>query len=72
MHKNKEHINVVWFKRDLRLQDNEAIANALNSNKRTLLLYVFENILLNDDHEIFKNVYWYLRRNSLSNFQYYD
>lgn len=50
MHKNKEHINVVWFKRDLRLQDNEAIANALNSNKRTLLLYVFENILLNDNH----------------------
>jgi len=46
----KEHINVVWLKRDLRLQDNEAIANALKTNKRTILLYVFEHILLNDDH----------------------
>ncbi len=46
----RESINVVWLKRDLRLEDNEAIANALNSGKRTLLLYVFEHILLNDDH----------------------
>lgn len=46
----KEHINVVWLKRDLRIEDNEAITNALKSGKRTLLLYVFENILLNDTH----------------------
>jgi len=47
---DKEHINVVWLKRDLRLQDNEAIANTLKTDKRTLILYVFEHILLNDDH----------------------
>ncbi|WP_411895481.1 deoxyribodipyrimidine photo-lyase/cryptochrome family protein [Winogradskyella sp. A2] len=46
----KEHINVVWLKRDLRLQDNEAISNALKIGKPTLLLYVFEHILLNDEH----------------------
>ncbi|WP_296317690.1 cryptochrome/deoxyribodipyrimidine photo-lyase family protein [Winogradskyella sp. UBA3174] len=46
----KEHINVVWLKRDLRLIDSEAIANALKTGKRVLLLYVFEHILLNDDH----------------------
>lgn len=46
----REHINVVWLKRDLRLQDNEAISNALKSGKRTLLLYAFEFILLNDEH----------------------
>ena len=46
----KEHINVVWLKRDLRLQDNEAISNALKTGKPTLLLYVFEHILLNDEH----------------------
>jgi deoxyribodipyrimidine photo-lyase len=50
MNTNKEEINIVWFKRDLRLQDNEAIYNALNSNKRLLFLYVFENTLLNDPH----------------------
>lgn len=47
---NKEKINVVWFKRDLRLQDNEAIFKALHSGRKTLFLYVFENSLLNDPH----------------------
>ncbi|WP_299127777.1 FAD-binding domain-containing protein [uncultured Winogradskyella sp.] len=47
---DRERINVVWLKRDLRLVDNEAIANALRSKRRTLLLYVFEPILLNNDH----------------------
>ncbi|MFD1064361.1 deoxyribodipyrimidine photo-lyase/cryptochrome family protein [Winogradskyella litorisediminis] len=46
----KEHINVVWLKRDLRLEDNEALYNAINSDKRFLILYVFEHILLNDVH----------------------
>ncbi|MDP5082405.1 MAG: deoxyribodipyrimidine photo-lyase, partial [Winogradskyella sp.] len=46
----KEHINIVWLKRDLRLQDNEAISNALKTGKRTLIIYVFEHILLNDKH----------------------
>ena len=46
----KEHINIVWLKRDLRLQDNEAICNALKTGKRTILLYVFEHSLLNDNH----------------------
>lgn len=47
---DKQHINVLWLKRDLRLQDNEAIANALKSGKPTLLLYVFEHVVLNDGH----------------------
>ncbi len=46
----KEHINIVWLKRDLRLEDNEAIFNALKSEKRTLLLYTFETMLLEDSH----------------------
>lgn len=50
MNHNRNHINVVWFKRDLRLLDNEAIYNAIQSNKPTLLLYVFENSLENDPH----------------------
>lgn len=50
MNTNKSNINIVWFKRDLRLQDNEAIFNAMQSDKPTLLLYVFENSLQNDGH----------------------
>jgi deoxyribodipyrimidine photo-lyase len=45
-----EEINIIWLKRDIRLQDNEAIFNALKSNKRTLFLYVFEKSLLADPH----------------------
>jgi deoxyribodipyrimidine photo-lyase len=50
MNTNKKHINVVWFKRDLRLQDNEAIFNATKTGIPTLLLYVFEKSLENDSH----------------------
>ncbi|WP_115463125.1 cryptochrome/deoxyribodipyrimidine photo-lyase family protein [Winogradskyella aurantiaca] len=47
---SKESIAVVWLKRDLRLDDNESIYRALKSGQRVLLLYVFENLLLNDTH----------------------
>jgi deoxyribodipyrimidine photo-lyase len=46
----KPQIQIVWLKRDLRLEDNEAIVKALNSEKRVLLLYLFEDLLLNDPH----------------------
>ena len=48
--KNKENISIVWLKRDLRLPDNEALFNALNSKNRVLIVYVFENLLLEDAH----------------------
>lgn len=47
---NKQHISIVWLKRDLRLQDNEAIASALKSDTKVLLLYIFEDIILTDAH----------------------
>ena len=46
----KPNLHIVWLKRDLRLQDNEAINNALASGETVLLLYVFEQILINDPH----------------------
>lgn len=50
MSKNKPELHIVWLKRDLRLEDNEAIVNALATGERTLLLYAFETILLEDNH----------------------
>ena len=47
---NKKHINIVWLKRDLRLLDHEALHTALATQQQCLLLYVFENIILEDDH----------------------
>lgn len=46
----KQELQIVWFKRDLRLKDNEAIERAIQSGQRVLLLYVFEAFLLQDKH----------------------
>ena len=46
----KNNLSIVWLKRDLRLQDNEAITNAINTKQNVLLLYTFEVFLLQDKH----------------------
>lgn len=46
----KQKINVVWFKRDLRLSDHVPLKLAENSDLPTLLLYIFEPMLLHDAH----------------------
>ncbi len=49
-HVKQSPTTIAWFKRDLRLQDNEMLARALESNRPILLLYIFEPELLNHDH----------------------
>ena len=44
---SKQQINIVWFKRDLRFIDNEALYNAVTSNLPVLLVYVFEPSIMN-------------------------
>ena len=61
---SKETINVIWLKRNLRLQDNEAISNALDSGYRCLLLFVFEPKLLNDEH--YSERHWSFIKQSLA------
>ncbi len=56
-------INVVWLKRDLRLQDNEAIHSAIHSGRPTLLLYVFEYSLAADKH--YNERHWNFIKQSL-------
>ena len=46
----KPNINVFWFKRDLRLIDNQALIEAVNSKTSLLLLYLFEPKLIDDNH----------------------
>lgn len=43
-------INVVWFKRDLRLADHQPLQRACQQTLPILLLYVFEPDLVSDDH----------------------
>ena len=42
----KEEINIIWFKRDLRLHDHEPLVRASNTEGVTLLLYIFEPSLM--------------------------
>ena len=50
MNDTKRSIAVHWFKRDLRLHDNEALYHALRSNQPVLLIYIYEPKLIHDDH----------------------
>jgi deoxyribodipyrimidine photo-lyase len=43
-------INIVWFKRDLRLRDHAALHDALAEGLPVMLLYVFEPSVWNDPH----------------------
>ena len=43
-------VNIVWFKRDLRLTDHPPLFSALSSDHPTILLYIFEPSLLNNSH----------------------
>jgi len=43
-------VNVVWLKRDLRLEDHVPLSQALQKQYPVLLLYLFEPLLLNDPH----------------------
>ena len=50
-------------KRDLRLHDNEAIANAIIAKKRFLIVFVFENMLMDDPH--YSERHWNFIKESL-------
>lgn len=46
----REKVNIVWFKRDLRLSDHQPLKYAFDSALPTLLIYNFEPLLLDDAH----------------------
>lgn len=46
----KQTINIVWFKRDLRLTDHNPLQEAAESRLPAILLYLFEPSLLRDSH----------------------
>ena len=46
----QQFINVIWFKRDLRITDHPPLAEAVRVGRPALLLYVFEPELVEDPH----------------------
>lgn len=51
----KQKVNLVWFKRDLRLSDHQPLASAIASELPCLLIYNFEPLLLEDPHYSFRH-----------------
>lgn len=47
---NKQRVCIVWFKRDLRLEDNSALAAAAASKVPVLPLYLYEPSIMQDKH----------------------
>lgn len=62
--KNRAIINIVWFKRDLRLSDHAPIKQAFSSGLPTLMIYNFEPVLLSDPH--YSARHWQFVRQSLA------
>ena len=56
-------MNVVWFKRDLRLADHAPLAAAIERGEPLLLLYIVEPTLLGDPH--YRGRHWHFIAQSL-------
>ena len=75
---NKKPINIVWFKRDLRFTDNEALFHAHQSGLPLLLVYFFEPSVMNyDDADtrhwrfIYESIQDLQRKLNVSNTKFY-
>ena len=43
---DSKQINIFWFRRDLRLEDNNALFHALNSGEEVLPIFIFDKLIL--------------------------
>ena len=52
----KNKISIFWFRRDLRLDDNKGLYNALKEKENVLPIFIFDKNILNklkeNDHRI--------------------
>lgn len=65
----KEPINIFWFKRDLRLLDNEPLNNAVSQKEKLLLIYCFEPSLKKNKH--YTSRHWNFIKESINDLNIY-
>ena len=65
----KEPINIFWFKRDLRLIDNEPLNNAVSQKEKLLLIYCFEPSLKKNKH--YSTKHWNFIKESINDLNIY-
>ncbi|MDZ7604080.1 MAG: FAD-binding domain-containing protein [Cyclobacteriaceae bacterium] len=59
--------DIFWFKRDLRIQDNPALKNAIDAGDPLLIIYIFEPELVFDPH--YHPRHWKFVRESLADIE---
>ena len=65
----KKPINIFWFKRDLRLFDNEPLNNAVSQKEKLLLIYCFEPSLKKNKH--YSTKHWNFIKESINDLNIY-
>ena len=65
----KEPINIFWFKKDLRLLDNEPLNNAVRKKEKLLLIYCFEPSLKKNRH--YSTRHWNFIKESINDLNSY-
>ena len=65
----KQPINIFWFKRDLRLLDNEPLNNAVSQKEKLLLIYCFEPSLKKNKH--YTSRHWNFIKESINDLNIY-
>ena len=65
----KEPINIFWFKRDLRLLDNEPLNKAISKKEKLLLIYCFEPSLKKNKH--YSTRHWNFVKESINDLNIY-
>lgn len=61
----RQEINIVWYKRDLRLRDHEPLAAAISQGVPVLLLYILDPEYVSNAH--YSERHWQFVRDSLKN-----
>ena len=61
----RQEVNIVWFKRDLRLKDHEPLSFSINQDLPIVLLYILDFEYIHNSH--YSNRHWQFVKDSLKN-----
>ena len=61
----RQEVNIVWFKRDLRLKDHEPLSFSIDQNLPIILLYILDSEYIHNPH--YSNRHWQFVKDSLKN-----
>ena len=61
----RQEVNIVWFKRDLRLKDHQPLSYSIDQDLPIILLYILDCEYVNNPH--YSDRHWQFVKDSLKN-----